>query len=153
MNPSLSETFNSNTFLLLQWHILHQAFDSVIRILFSSFVPFLKSKLNRIIFNMKLLGLLLLVLGLTFNTTCMTINRDINQALEARSTWTFLGCYVDNVYGRAFPNGEAVPGGTNYMTNEVCQSACLKAGFSIAGTEYAGECCRFTFYSKGCFDF
>lgn len=26
------------------------------------------------------------------------------------------------------------------MTNELCQSTCLAAGFSIAGTEYAGEC-------------
>jgi hypothetical protein len=81
----------------------------------------------------------------------MTINRDINTALEARSRWTFLGCYVDNAYGRALPHGEAVPGGTNYMTTALCQSTCLKAGFSIVGTEYAGECCRFTFYGKGCF--
>ncbi len=53
--------------------------------------------------------------------------------------WTFLGCYTDNVSGRALPTMETVSGGT---TNEGCQSACLAAGFSIAGTEYAGECCR-----------
>jgi hypothetical protein len=28
------------------------------------------------------------------------------------------------------------------MTNKACQTACLAAGFSIAGTEYAGECCK-----------
>jgi hypothetical protein len=39
--------------------------------------------------------------------------------------------------------GEAVPGGTGSMTNEACQSACLSAGFSFAGTEYAGECCGY----------
>jgi hypothetical protein len=37
---------------------------------------------------------------------------------------------------------EQVPGWANAMTNELCQSTCLADGFSIAGTEYAGECCR-----------
>ncbi|KAE9367655.1 glycoside hydrolase family 128 protein [Stipitochalara longipes BDJ] len=70
----------------------------------------------------------------------MTVNRDLTLYLEARSTWSFLGCYTDNVYGRALPHGEAIPGGANAMTNELCQSTCLQAGFLIAGTEYAGEC-------------
>ncbi len=73
----------------------------------------------------------------------MTINRDVTSTIEARSTWTFLGCYTDNVSGRALPNGKAVAGGTNAMTNELCQSKCLADGFTIAGTEYAGECCEF----------
>jgi len=73
----------------------------------------------------------------------MTIGRDTIGPIEPRSSWNFLGCYIDNVSGRALPNGEAVPGGATAMTNEVCQSTCLAAGFSIAGTEYADECCKF----------
>jgi hypothetical protein len=53
---------------------------------------------------------------------------------------TFLGCYSDNVSGRALPNEETDLGGN---TNEGCQSACLAAGYVIAGTEYAGECCKY----------
>lgn len=94
---------------------------------------------------MELLGLLVLIFGLNLVATGMTIGREISTTLEARSTWTFLGCYRDNVDGRALPNGEAVLGGTNAMTNVLCQSTCLQAGFSIAGTEYAGECCKFSF--------
>lgn len=75
----------------------------------------------------------------------MTINRDTTSAIEARSSWTYLGCYTDNVSGRALPNGEQVPGGTNAMTNELCQATCSAAGFTIAGTEYAGECCKSQF--------
>jgi hypothetical protein len=94
---------------------------------------------------MELLGLLVLIFGLNLVATGMTIGRDNYTTLEARSTWTFLGCYRDNVDGRALPNGEAVLGGTNAMTNVLCQSTCLQAGFSISGTEYAGECCKFSF--------
>jgi hypothetical protein len=71
----------------------------------------------------------------------MTIKKEA-ASLEARSSWTFLGCYIDNVSGRALPNGEQVPGGTNAMTNELCESTCLAAGYSLAGTEYARECCK-----------
>jgi hypothetical protein len=81
----------------------------------------------------------------------MAIGREANS-LEARAGWTFLGCYIDNVSGRALPNGEQVPGGTNAMTNELCESTCLAVGFSIAGTEYAGECCKhpeFCAFSEG----
>jgi len=60
----------------------------------------------------------------------------------AASGWNFRGCYTDNVSERSLPNGEQVPGGTNAMTNELCQSTCLADGFTIAGTEYAGECCK-----------
>ena len=59
-------------------------------------------------------------------------------------SWTSLGCYIDNVSGRALPHGEAVPGGTNYMTNEACQASCLAAGYSIAGTGYAASAVSFS---------
>jgi glucan 1,3-beta-glucosidase len=56
--------------------------------------------------------------------------------------WTFLGCYTDNVSERALPVSVTVSGGN---TNEGCQSACLSAGYVIAGTEYSGECCKHLF--------
>jgi WSC domain len=102
---------------------------------------------------MKLLGLVLLVFGLALHGTCMAMNQAVTSTLEARSDWTFLGCYTDNVSGRALPNGEAVAGGTNAMTNVLCQSTCLAAGFSIAGTEYAGECCKFPLQDVKCWMF
>ena len=43
--------------------------------------------------------------------------------------------HSDNVNGRALPNGEGVTGA---MTNAKCTTACLAAGYSLAGTEYAG---------------
>lgn len=78
----------------------------------------------------------------------MTINRVPASTIETRAAWTALGCYTDNVSGRALATGEAVAGGTNAMTNEACQTACSAAGFSIAGTEYGGECCKFSFFSR-----
>jgi glucan 1,3-beta-glucosidase len=56
--------------------------------------------------------------------------------------WTFLGCYTDSVSARTLPNAESVSGG---VTNEGCQNACLAAGYSIAGTEYASQCCKSPF--------
>ena len=72
----------------------------------------------------------------------MAIDKAPNNAIEARATWTFLGCYIDNVSGRALPNGEPVPGGYTSMTNEACQTACAAAGYTLAGTEYSQECCK-----------
>lgn len=74
----------------------------------------------------------------------LVANRDslTSSIIETRANWNSLGCYIDNVSGRSLPNGIAVPGGSITMTNEVCQTACLSAGFSISGTEYAGECCK-----------
>lgn len=80
--------------------------------------------------------------ALALRGTCMTINRDTTSAIKVRDSWTYLGCYTDNVSGRALPNGEAVKGGSAAMTNELCQSACKSASFSMAGTEYSGECCK-----------
>jgi hypothetical protein len=83
--------------------------------------------------------------ALVLTASCMTIQLEKSPKIEARSSWEFLGCYTDSVSARSLPNGEAVPGGTDDMTNEACQAACFAAGFSIAGTEYAGECCKHPF--------
>jgi hypothetical protein len=80
---------------------------------------------------------------LLLGANCMTLSAERASTVETRATWKFLGCYTDNVSGRALPNAVSVPGGSAAMQNEACQTACMAAGFSIAGTEYSGECCEY----------
>lgn len=51
--------------------------------------------------------------------------------------------YSEGTTGRCLPNPVAVTGG---MTVGLCVQACKTAGYSMAGIEYASECCR---YSRG----
>jgi hypothetical protein len=44
--------------------------------------------------------------------------------------------------GRALPFGATIIGGAAAMTVELCLSACQTAGYVLAGTEYADECCK-----------
>jgi hypothetical protein len=67
-------------------------------------------------------------------------------ALAASSGWTLLGCYTDSVSARSLPYGAGVPGGPSAMTNELCQSTCLAASYTLAGTEYSDECCKYSFF-------
>lgn len=63
-------------------------------------------------------------------------------SIASASTWTFLGCYTDNYpTSRTLPYTASIPGGGGAMTVEACQSACSAAGYSLAGVEYAQECC------------
>ena len=57
--------------------------------------------------------------------------------------WNFLGCYADNVNGRTLVNQVQVPGGAPAMSVEACEAACKSAGYTIAGVEYSGECCKY----------
>lgn len=57
--------------------------------------------------------------------------------------WTNLGCYTDSVGSRSLAYTAAVAGGASAMTVEVCQSTCLGLGYSLAGVEYADECCKY----------
>jgi hypothetical protein len=52
--------------------------------------------------------------------------------------WSYLGCYTDAVGSRTLMS--AVEGQGTVMTNELCQSSCLQNGYTLAGTEYSGEC-------------
>lgn len=51
--------------------------------------------------------------------------------------WVSLGCYSDNVDGRALPIAGAV---TGQVTIESCTTACFNAGYQFSGAEYADEC-------------
>jgi hypothetical protein len=42
--------------------------------------------------------------------------------------------------GRTLPNGVAVTGA---LTVDLCTSACQAQGYTLAGVEYAGECCKY----------
>ena len=57
--------------------------------------------------------------------------------------WNFLGCYADNVNGRTLVNQVQVAGGASAMSVEACETACKAAGYTIAGVEYSGECCKY----------
>jgi glucan 1,3-beta-glucosidase len=48
------------------------------------------------------------------------------------------------VSGRTLGHGEPVPGGASAMTIEACQTVCQTLGYTLAGVEYADECCMFS---------
>ena len=81
-------------------------------------------------------------------TTTSSVPTTLSTSTKSTSSptgsagWTLLGCYTDNVGGRTLVNGEGVPGGASSMTVEACQSTCLGLGYSLAGVEYADECCK-----------
>lgn len=57
--------------------------------------------------------------------------------------WYSLGCYAEGNGGRTLGYGMQVPGGGNNMTVENCQTVCLASKYTLAGVEYAGECCKY----------
>ncbi|KAH8821809.1 beta 1,3 exoglucanase [Xylogone sp. PMI_703] len=73
-------------------------------------------------------------------STTLTTSATSSPTPPPSGGWTLLGCYTDSVAARSLPVAEGVTGGPTAMTNELCQTACLAAGFSLAGTEYADEC-------------
>jgi len=55
-------------------------------------------------------------------------------------SWVSLGCYSDNVNGRALTFGTSPVGGASKNSVESCTAACSAAGYSLAGMEYSDEC-------------
>lgn len=51
--------------------------------------------------------------------------------------WNLEGCYTDSVGARTLSNNVGVG---SALTNAKCRDGCKAAGFTLAGTEYAGEC-------------
>ncbi len=76
-------------------------------------------------------------------TTLSTVTTTTTQ--PASSGWTALGCYSDNVDSRSLVNAVGVTGGAAGMTIELCEAACKANGYTIAGVEYADECCKYYF--------
>lgn len=93
--------------------------------------------------NMKLSRAILVIWNLALPSAGLVSRKDTTHSrIEAKAAWKSLGCYTDNASGRALPYSVVTPGGDAAMTNEACQNACQSADYSIAGTEYAGECCK-----------
>lgn len=78
----------------------------------------------------------------TKSSTPTTLSTITSTTGPSATGWNFLGCYTDNVGGRTLVNGVQVEGGSTAMSVELCQAACKANGYSIAGVEYSGECCK-----------
>ncbi|KIM21988.1 hypothetical protein M408DRAFT_29080 [Serendipita vermifera MAFF 305830] len=57
--------------------------------------------------------------------------------LDSYNDWNSQGCYIDSVLERVLT---PMPDAVAPMTVETCVDACLAAGFTVAGVEYASEC-------------
>ncbi|KIM21987.1 hypothetical protein M408DRAFT_333113 [Serendipita vermifera MAFF 305830] len=57
--------------------------------------------------------------------------------LDIYNDWRSQGCYIDSVLERVLT---PMPDAVAPMTVETCVDACLAAGFTVAGVEYASEC-------------
>ncbi|KAI1841627.1 hypothetical protein JX266_012180 [Neoarthrinium moseri] len=70
--------------------------------------------------------------------TSRLIPRDLVIPTSLPNNWTYVGCYVDNLDGRAL----ALDGYNNAtsMTAESCILYCMDRGYPFAGTEYSSEC-------------
>ena len=66
--------------------------------------------------------------------------------------WVFEGCYSDSVGDRTLANEVATTNGSSAMTVALCVEACQAAGFSLAGVEYADQCCKSSYSSCECLD-
>jgi glucan 1,3-beta-glucosidase len=75
-------------------------------------------------------------------STILSMSTTTSSMMSGTTGWTFLGCYADNVGGRTLMNGLQVPGGSGAMTIELCEATCKSAGYTLAGVEYSGECCK-----------
>lgn len=51
--------------------------------------------------------------------------------------WQYIGCVTEGTSGRAL-GGYSTSAGN--LTNEMCMAACQTKGYTLAGTEYSGEC-------------
>jgi hypothetical protein len=57
------------------------------------------------------------------------------------SGWSYSGCFSDNINGARVLSGITFANvGQHAVTNTKCVAYCEKAGFSMAGTEYGGQC-------------
>lgn len=68
-------------------------------------------------------------------------------SLYTYTGWSAVGCYTDTVTRRTLGTRPALS--YNTMTIEICQNACAKAGFTLAGLEYGGECYCDNAYHNG----
>ncbi|KAH8661991.1 copper radical oxidase [Xylariales sp. PMI_506] len=83
----------------------------------------------------------LMVSFVTLIVNCLAtelVSRDLIIPTELPSNWTYVGCYVDNIDGRAL-SLDSYTNATS-MTDVLCIMFCMTAGYPFAGTEYSDEC-------------
>ncbi|OBT82398.1 hypothetical protein VE02_09582 [Pseudogymnoascus sp. 03VT05] len=56
------------------------------------------------------------------------------------ASWVPFGCYTDSTTTRSLANALYNDSTRWSMTTELCQATCGKAGYSLAGIEYGGQC-------------
>lgn len=56
------------------------------------------------------------------------------------SEWTAVGCYTDNPDPRRILSHQVLVSSLSSMTIELCQTACMNAGYIYAGVESGSEC-------------
>ena len=58
-------------------------------------------------------------------------------------TWTYQGCYSDNIGNRDFGPAGVEIDSTTLNTAEYCLGQCYSLGFNAGGTEYGSQCCEY----------
>lgn len=72
--------------------------------------------------------------------TTVTVPAPVGTAAPAPAGWSYKGCFSDNLNARALTGVTFANIGHREVTNTKCIAYCESKGFSLAGTEYAGEC-------------
>lgn len=54
--------------------------------------------------------------------------------------WSYYGCYSDNLNARVLTGIQFADIGNHEVTNTKCVAYCAAKGYSLAGTEYGGQC-------------
>lgn len=80
------------------------------------------------------------------NSVTTSTTSTIAAPTSLPSGWAYKGCWVDNNNGRAMSFQQP---DDNQLTVESCVSACSKAGYSVAGMEYAYQCFCDNFLRNG----
>lgn len=76
----------------------------------------------------------------TETETATTTTAQASATKTSNASWSYLGCYSDNVSNRALTGVQFANLGIGKVTSTGCMKYCSNAGFSLAGTEYAGQC-------------
>ena len=76
--------------------------------------------------------------GESYPPTYVPSSGSPSTATDLPSGWTYKGCYFDTLTPRSLPTWSDFNGAS--MSNARCIAFCEAKGFSVAGTEYAGQC-------------
>lgn len=71
-------------------------------------------------------------------STVVSAVSSTNTNVHPPSGWSYAGCWVDTVFPRTLPEWSSFNGPA--VNNTRCIDFCNSNGYSIAGTEYAGQC-------------